>query len=49
MFEWFLYIFFVFGFWFIYEIVKDKVCGFGCYWIIFNVEGDVECVEYFIK
>jgi len=49
MFEWFLFLSLGLGFWLIYEIVADKVHGPGRYWIVLNVEGDADRVEYLIR
>jgi len=49
VFEWFLYISLALGAWLIYEIFRDKVRGPGRYWIVLNVEGDADRVEYLIK
>lgn len=49
MFEWFFIISIILGGWLIYEMAKDKIRGPGRYWIVLNVEGDAERVEYLIK
>jgi len=49
MFEYFFFISLVLGGWLIYEVVADKVHGPGRYWIVLNVEGDADRVEYLIR
>ncbi len=49
MFEWFFLISVILGLWLIYEITKDKVRGYGRYWVTMNVEGDADRLEYLIK
>ncbi|MFA4701486.1 hypothetical protein [Pyrococcus kukulkanii] len=49
MFEWFLFISLFLGGWLIYEMVADKVHGPGRYYIVMNVEGDVDRVEWLAR
>lgn len=49
MFEWFFIISLFLGGWLIYEMLKDKVRGYGRYWVTLNVEGDAERIEYLIR
>jgi len=49
MFEYFLWISLALGAWLIYEVMADKIHGPGRYWIVLNVEGDADRVEYLIR
>ncbi|WP_048148974.1 hypothetical protein [Palaeococcus ferrophilus] len=49
MFEWFFFLSLALSGWLIYEITKDKVRGYGRYWVTMNVEGDADRLEYLIK